>query len=486
MAGFDDRAVVRVWHGKPTERGKYLGTAFLISPQCLLTAAHVIENSPVSEIYLQGQAWSGIRNLQNAVCHENQNIDVAILYLPKKGDRSVFLPLAPEKDDDPAKGSTVTLLGFGTADSDLENIPVPICSYDGDCDLDVTHTSVARGMSGGPVIANGRVVGLIRARHHDSNKSYLVRLYSFRAFLIGNGCLPERPPPKRPDVTIAQDKFVGRIRLHIHKELQRKPLKPLAEILQKRVTEATPETHADAAAWLCQGDLVESVDLLHEATGECLRKLVDDGVREDALQAVWQGALNILGWLVLLSVDYEWVRQHGLSLIGGSTEARFEIPCSSGAGLEVLVARVGSQGPARFIFAPGGTEVTGQNCISGSAVEAVDWNIVNCALEIKKRIYRKIYQAAPPHPFTQQHTEKLNAILNTRKRRGENHYLSIPVTEENNPLRNRAVYQLLRQELTGLWLVDFGIGDGEGVLLLSEVDLFALVYEFLQLIKEYQ
>jgi hypothetical protein len=42
------------------------------------------------------------------------------------------------------------------------------------------------------------------------------------------------------------------------------------------------------------------------------------------------------------------------------------------------------------------------------------------------------------------------------------------------------------QELTGLRIVYFGIGDGEGVLLLSEVDLAALVYEFLQLIKEYQ
>jgi hypothetical protein len=482
----DERAVVRVWHGKPKDGGEYLGTAFLISPQCLLTAAHVIENSPVSEIYLQGQAWSGIRNLQNAVCHENQNIDVAILYLPKKGDRSVFLPLAPEKDDDLAKGSTVTLLGFGTADSDLENIPVPICSYDGDCDLDVTHTSVARGMSGGPVIANGRVVGLIRARHHDSNKSYLVRLNSFRAFLMGNGCLPERSPENRAETAIPQDEFVGKMRLHIHKELQRKPLKPLAEILQKRVTEAAPEKHGDAAALLCQGNLLESVDLLHGATGECLQKLADDGAREDALQAMWQGALNILGWLVLLSVDHAWVRQHGSSLTNDSADVRFEVPCSTGTGLEVLVARVGSQEPAKFIFDSGGTEVTGQNCISGSAVEAVDWNIGNCALEIKKLIYRKIYQATPPHPFTQQHTDKLNAILKVRGGRGENHYLSIPVTEENNPVCNPEVYRLLRQELTGLRIVYFGIGDGEGMLLLPEVDLFALVYEFLQLIKEYQ
>ncbi len=120
----DDRAVVRVWHGKPSEGGKYRGTAFLISPECLLTACHVIENRPASEIYLQGQAWSGIRSLRDALCHENPHIDVAILYLTKKEDRPIFLPLAPEKDADLTTGSTVTLLGFGTADSDLENILV--------------------------------------------------------------------------------------------------------------------------------------------------------------------------------------------------------------------------------------------------------------------------------------------------------------------------------------------------------------------------
>jgi hypothetical protein len=200
---------------------------------------------------------------------------------------------------------------------------------------------------------------------------------------------------------------------------------------------------------------------------------------------MWQGALNILGWLVLLAVDHDWVRQHGLSLINGSAGGCFKVPCSTGAGLETLVARVGAKEPARFTFDPGGTEVIGQHRISGSAVEA-GWDIGSCALEIKKRIYKRIHNVTPPHPFTEQHTKELNAILKRKGSRGENHYLSIPVTEENNPVKNHAVYQLLRHELTGLWLVSFGTGDGEGVLLLSEVDLFALVYEFLQLIKEYQ
>ncbi len=256
-------------------------------------------------------------------------------------------------------------------------------------------------MSGGPVIANGRVVGLIRARHHDKNKTYLVRLNSFRDFLVQSGCLPDRPPAKGADAAIAPDEFVGRIRLQIQTELRRKPLnRPGGDTEETGVgCRRSSENHADAAAWLCQGDLVESVDLLHEATKECLGKLADDGVREDALQAMWQGALNILGWLVLLSVDHEWVRQHGSSLTNGSAEVRFVVPCSTGAGLETLVARVGAKEPARFTFDPGGTEVIGQHRISGSAVEA-GWDIGSCALEIKKRIYKRIHQcysAAPLH-----------------------------------------------------------------------------------------
>ena len=132
----DDRAVARVWFGKPNAGGTYLGTAFLISPDCLLTARHVIENSPSPEIYLQGQAWSGIRNLRDALCHDNPDIDVAILYLTKKEDRPIFLPLAPEQDADTGTGvgAKVMLAGFGTEYSDLEKIEATISSYDGNCD----------------------------------------------------------------------------------------------------------------------------------------------------------------------------------------------------------------------------------------------------------------------------------------------------------------------------------------------------------------
>jgi hypothetical protein len=482
----DKRAVSRVWHGDPYAGGKFLGTAFLISPECLLTAYHVIEGIPVSEIYLDGQAWDCLMSLKKVIKHDNPDIDVAILYLPKKGEESIFLSLSSERYADQKVGSTVTLLGFKKDEpqSGLSIIDVPICSYAGNCDLEVTPTSIAKGMSGGPVIANGRVVGLIRARHRGNNNTYLARLNSFRDFLMQSGCLPDRPPARGADAAIAPDEFVGRICGKIQAELRRKPLTALAAILKEKVSAATgPEKDADASAWLCQGDLVESVDLLHAATKECLAKLADDGVGEVALQAVWQGALNILGWLVLL--DHEWVRQHGSSLTDGIAGVRFVVPCSTGAGLETLVARVGAKEPARFTFDPAGTEVIGQHRISGSAVEA-GWDIGSCALEIKKRIYKKIRNATPPHPFMQQDTKELDAILRKRGSRGENHYLSIPVTEVNNPLQNPEVYQILMKELTGLRFVYFGTGDGEGVLLLSEVDLFALVYEFLQLIKEYQ
>lgn len=488
----DERAVVRVWHGKPSEGGEHRGTAFLISPECLLTACHVIENRPVAEIYLQGQAWGGIRSLQKAVCHENPDIDMAILYLPKKEDRSIFLPVAPEKDADLKTGSTVvTLLGYGTADCDLEKIPGTISSYDGDCDLDVIPTSIAKGMSGGPVISNGRVVGLIRARHHDENKTYLVRLNSCRDFLLQSGCLLDRPLAKGLDVIIAQDEFVGRIREKIQEELRRRPLKPLAEILQKRVdVVAGPKKQVDAASWLCQGDIVASLTLLRHATRECLQKLADNSMGEDTLRKMCDGAVNILGWLVLLVVDPEWVRQHGSSLITGNTDVRFEVPCRTDAGLETLVARVGAEAPALYKCNPGGTEISGQHGISGSTVVG-DWNEDNCVREILKRIYKEIYHATPPHPFTDLDKDRLNATLQTRLRDGEIHYLSIPVTEKDNPLHNEAVRatlrkEFLREESYTLQIVYFGIGNGDGVLLLSDVDLEANIQAFLQLIKEYQ
>jgi len=56
------RAVVRVWHGKPTGgQGEFKGTAFRVSSDKLCTAKHVVEDIPESKIFLAGPSWSGVR-----------------------------------------------------------------------------------------------------------------------------------------------------------------------------------------------------------------------------------------------------------------------------------------------------------------------------------------------------------------------------------------------------------------------------------------
>ena len=184
-------AVVRIWWQRPQQTVIFLGTAFLITPEYLLTAKHVLEPEinrvivkiPVHELKLQGQAWSGKQGVEAIECHLER--DVATLKLKKATEGVVCIPLADSEDANLPVGIQVTLAGYcqSSPDADVDTPPVKISSYDGVYDLEVAHSSIAKGMSGGPAVKDGKVVGLISGRHHDENKTYLLRLNAFRDFL---------------------------------------------------------------------------------------------------------------------------------------------------------------------------------------------------------------------------------------------------------------------------------------------------------------
>ncbi len=175
------QAIVRVWHKLPHKGGEYRGTAFLISPGSLVTAKHVVESLPVDELFLQGQVWDGLQSLENVFCHHS--LDIAVLKLKKQGDVSLHIPLASKEQAEIQQGQWVILAGYGTPHAGLETPPVPVSAYDGVYDLEVIHSSISKGMSGGPVLFNDQLAGVTIARHHEENKTFLLRLNSFRDFI---------------------------------------------------------------------------------------------------------------------------------------------------------------------------------------------------------------------------------------------------------------------------------------------------------------
>ena len=181
------KALVRVWDGNPYDGGIYVGTAFLIAPGYLLTAKHVVTAvKDHKQIFLVSSfgAWGGSFFKADApILHPDNLVDIAILPVKKQVQRKFCLSFCSDRKFDLKIGDKVFLGGFSSKDGTPECPEVPISAYFGSYHLSVTHTSIAKGLSGGPVLYNDKVVAVIRAREKDGTKTYLEPLSSFRSFL---------------------------------------------------------------------------------------------------------------------------------------------------------------------------------------------------------------------------------------------------------------------------------------------------------------
>jgi hypothetical protein len=172
------QAIVRIWQCNPMEGGTYKGTAFLVGPTYLLTAKHVVQDVPNGDVYVEGRPWAGVQRVAAVQHHPTR--DIALLMLERSVEETPWIVLA---NRDPAINETLTLAGYETTDKELDTPSLPVSSYDGEHHSYVMHTYVARGMSGGPALHDGQLVGITQARDTDRARSYVIPVSAFRDFL---------------------------------------------------------------------------------------------------------------------------------------------------------------------------------------------------------------------------------------------------------------------------------------------------------------
>ena len=174
------KAVLKVFNGNPTKGGSFEGSAFLISNYNILTCKHVIENINEEDIFLLGDgAWDGggVRKIFSKQCHPDR--DIAIMSLNKPTVNNTYLQLA-DSSQLLSIGDELTLLGCTSADRPIESPIVIVSAYDGVYDLDITHTKVQKGMSGGPAIQNNTVMGITQAR--EDAHTLIIPISSVKTF----------------------------------------------------------------------------------------------------------------------------------------------------------------------------------------------------------------------------------------------------------------------------------------------------------------
>lgn len=180
-----EQAFVRVFNGNPEQGGRFEGTAFFIRPQQLLTARHVLESCP-NEVFLRVPDGGVLAIVAQQM--EKFERDVATIHLPRA------FPITPLllARNPPHLQDKVTLRGFFDAQQSIQQRQTHISGY-----VNVQHTwsvadGVKAGMSGGAVIRDGELVGLIQARDEESKIiTYLIPIDAIRT------CLGEFPEPER-------------------------------------------------------------------------------------------------------------------------------------------------------------------------------------------------------------------------------------------------------------------------------------------------
>ena len=147
--------------------GMFTGTAFLVSPSLMATAAHVIEDAASLQVELEGELIGA------DVYGVDLSHDLALLELEEEVDGHVF-SFATE---DPEPGTRIAAIGFplgepktlteGTVSGLDRHIDTRSGSYDG---LLQTDTAINTGNSGGPLLdITGQVVGVTDAIRTDAH-----------------------------------------------------------------------------------------------------------------------------------------------------------------------------------------------------------------------------------------------------------------------------------------------------------------------------
>ena len=202
------QSVIRVYNGNPTQGGTFVGTAFFIKPQVLLSANHVFKLDCPNGAFLQlpeGEVWQAPTSAIEHCKTSYGERDIALVYLSRAFN--AYCPLVAKRN--PESGDAVTLWGFFDAVQSVHQRPTHISGYVGVQHAFNLSGSIPRGMSGGAVLFEDQLIGLIYARDADKNIAYCIPIDEIRACL-GETPLEAPSNTNYTDLERAATVFVGR------------------------------------------------------------------------------------------------------------------------------------------------------------------------------------------------------------------------------------------------------------------------------------
>lgn len=256
--------------------------------------------------------------------------------------------------------------------------------------------------------------------------------------------------------------------------------------LELHITDGSDNANLIASRLVSGEDLLDTIAAMGQAVEKAVREIRHSEEKSrDWIKTTWEESVDILGQLVLLAVNADWLDAFHLKPV---EHIRFEIPVKTDAGIEVLYSGI-TDTPARF-GADNSHErkssfIQGRDCIDYPIPES-GFNVHNTVSEIVEYISGKLLpekELNRGNLSAQEWYAYLNRILKRRKQKGFHYYL-LPKSDSHSPICLKGVYKTLKEMIPDLDIIMVCMGE-ERALIVPEPEFNADLTEFFENKPEY-
>ena len=271
-----------------------------------------------------------------------------------------------------------------------------------------------------------------------------------------------------------------KVREKIGRILKQDSLKLFREALIAKLKRHRPDNYQNDMTpeeALAAIGILDAIHVLERAVYRCFQTMKKENAQQHANREMWKEAVEILGRLVLLAVDYD-----KLDLKNSRTELKLEIPVSSEAGEEIVFSSYRDSAP-KLTTNLSRDRIYGKNRINSHWPES-GWDSQDIIQTIKKDIWKKIFRFSdnePPDFIDEYKTGVLNRRIANKNKRKENIYISISSSDDHNLLKKNDIFAMIEQELPYLSTVIVTIDKdtaSDTVFILAESDLEGCLFDF--------
>ncbi|QTR49521.1 S1 family peptidase [Candidatus Thiothrix anitrata] len=440
--------IVSLWDGLPNQ-GTFLGSGVCIAPDKVLTAKHVIcpESGEVPAKSLKVGMVRRDPGMPIKEVKHHPDRDISLLTLAQPHNKT---QVGCNSGITLAQGLDVELLGYDNSPSggDTKRFGSTLSIWAAP-DSWKFHTQPSHGMSGGAVLANGTLIGIIQAKSDSQNAGIMIPLTAIWDDFL-NTHLPAVTSPtastaSAPSTPSFEDQIIAQISkalsgkgMDVYQQTLREELNQVLQQMKLPTVNTQPDAIAKGlvqALQQCGRDCLVINQAFSGAMFRCFDphdpNSVFDKVEGD-LHAIQKGIETILGYLVLSLVNPDDAVQL-TSWLGADDLSGyyFELHVRTLGGVELFVSHH-QRRKANIDLDKSGRSINGRHIIFHS-VSPFQWSDEAKLQETQLAVWNAVNHEERSTTLTSDEVEELEATLNQRRvrHRDQEHYCLVLEFEDN-------------------------------------------------------